>query len=146
MPVTSNTIQRFAIEIGWVPPAVNAPVVAGPYVPKMPDRLLIVTAIPGMGYLFDGAADQTGFQARVRGRGSADDMESYPDAESLAFLLDRLVFEASFPVVIGSVVISDAWRAGGQPAPMSSNPDDADRYEFTCNYAIVTGEMNGLRD
>lgn len=139
MPVRSQVIAQWAKLAGWETPLTAAEVVPGPYVPKMPDRVAIVTATSGPGYVLDGAADQSGYQARIRGLASSNDEQSYGDAESLAFLWDRLVYEAVFPVVVMDTVIVEMRRAGGQPAPMTPSPDDADRYTFVCNYVVITG-------
>jgi hypothetical protein len=138
----SEVLAQMLVQLGWASPLADAPIRPGPYVPKMPDRLVIVTATPGPGYMMDGAVDQIGFQCRTRGRPSADDRESYPDAENLAFELDSLIYSANalaFPLVVMGTVIVSVWRAGGQPAPMSPDPDDADRYVFTANYVAIVG-------
>jgi hypothetical protein len=140
MPVKSATVAAWINNVlGWGPPNEEAPLVPGPYVPKMPDRIVVVTATPGLGYQMDGAMDAPGFQVRVRGLASSDDIESYTDAESLAFTLDRLIYDASFPVVIDGQAIVKVFRQGGQPAPLGPDPDDGDRYQFTTNYIIVVG-------
>jgi hypothetical protein len=111
----------------------GAPLVKGPYVPKSPDRLVIVTPTPGAGYVWDGAADASAFQTRVRGGQNDQD-----DAEELALALDRLILNASFPVLLPSgQVISHIHRAAGAPAPLASDPDDAERYEYICSYLCI---------
>lgn len=111
----------------------GAPLVMGPYIPKSPDKLVIITPTPGPGFLWDGAADASAFQARVRG-GQNDQ----PGAEELALALDSLIFGASFPVALPSgQVISHIHRAAGAPAPLASDPDDAERYEYICSYLCI---------
>lgn len=111
----------------------GAPLVKGPYVPKMPDRLVILTPTGGPGFLWDGAADASSFQARVRG--GQNDQDS---AETLALALDTLILNASFPVLLPSgQVISHIHRAGGPPSPLAGDPDDADRWSYTCQYLCI---------
>jgi hypothetical protein len=111
----------------------GCPIVMGPYIPKSPDRLCVLTPAPGPGYVWDGAADASAFQARVRG-GQNDQ----PDAEHLALALDSLIFGASFPVLLPSgQVISHVHRAGGAPAPLGSEPDDGDRFFYVCSYLCI---------
>lgn len=118
----------------------DIPVFTGPFIEVMPDRIVTVTITPGTGYSFEGAADQCGFQARVRGKGSANYREAYSDAERMAMALDSLIFSAAFPVVLpDGKLIARAYRLGGQPAPLAPAPDDGDRFEFVCNYVVITG-------
>ena len=145
MPMSSSTLKDWLTTVIQATAPVplggmgDIEVYAGPHIPKMPDRIAIITAVPGVGYLYEGAADQIGFQTRIRGMGSPDDHVSYSDAETLAFALDSLIFSAAFPVIVDGQVIVRAFRLGGQPAPMSPAPDDADRYEFSCNYVAIVG-------
>lgn len=118
----------------------DVPVLPGPYIEVMPDRIITVTLLPGIGYVFEGAADQAGFQARVRGKGSANYRESYSDAESMAVALDSLIFSANFPVtLLDGQVIAKAYRSAGQPSVLAPAPDDGDRFEFICDYTIIVG-------
>ena len=145
MPLQSSTIVRWATaNLGWngtdpgTDPA-GVPLFPGPYVQKMPDRIGILTSTSGPGYVLDGAADHTMFQARFRGLGSPDDLVSYADAEAIAFAFDAAVFGAQFPVTVDGKVIAKIFRDGGQPSPLGSSPDNGQRYEFTCNYFCVIG-------
>lgn len=144
MPLKSATVAAWLTQLGWDnvdesadPGAV--PFFPGPYIPKMPNRIVVVTALPGTGFALEGFADWCAFQARCRGMQNPNDTGSYADAESLAFLLDSLIFSAPFPVVVNGQTIVKAYRTGGQPAPLGQGPDDADRYEFTANYAVLVG-------
>lgn len=145
MPVNAQVVADWITQqLGWDAndpgnDAAGVPVFPGPYVQKMPDRIVTITTTTGPGFVFEGAADAVGFQARVRGVPSPNDLQSYADAESLAFLLDSLVFNAMFPVTVDGRVFVKAFRSGSQPSPLSPSPDDADRYEFICNYILIVG-------
>lgn len=142
MPVTAGTLATWIEGLNWQPtPFDNLVdfVRPGPFVPDVPDRLIVVTLTGGLGYQLEGMADQSGFQARVRGMQSASTVQAYSDAESLAFTLDTLIFNAGFPAVIADTVIILVTRAGGPPEPLAGEPDDADRYTFVCNYSIEVG-------
>lgn len=144
MPLKSATISTWLSQIGWVnvdqsQDKEGVPFYPGPYIPKSPDRVVIVTAMPGVGFALEGNADWAAFQARIRGMQSPNEAQSYTDAESLAFQLDSLIFNAAFPVVVNGQTLVKVYRAGGQPAPLGAGPDDADRYEFTASYAALVG-------
>lgn len=113
----------------------GTPIVAGPYVPDMPDRICVITATPGPGYLLEGAADAGAFQARVRG--PQDDPAA---AEAAAFLLDRLIKNARFPVTVNGQVLVHVHRLAGQPAFLTGPSDDGNRFELTCQYIAIAGD------
>ena len=117
----------------------GVPVLPGPYIPPMPDRLVIITKAPGSGFLWEGSGEGNLVQIRVRGMQSPRDVQSYADAESLASQLDSLIYGANFPITVNNQLIIRAWRSGSAPVVLGAGPDDADRYEFACNYAIITG-------
>jgi hypothetical protein len=79
-----------------------------------------------------------GFQARVRGpQGGDGSPGAQAAAEALAYALDALIFGAAYPVTLPSgQVIVHAHRLGGMPAPLSGEPDDADRFSLTASYLI----------
>lgn len=112
----------------------GAPLYAGPYIPESPDRLVVLTATSGPGYLTDeGYPDAVSFQARVRG--PSDDE---PSAEMLAILLDQLILQLPTPVTIDGVSIGSIQRLGGSPVALPFDPNDL-RYDFTCNYVLNRG-------
>ena len=111
----------------------GTPIVPGPYVPDMPDRLIVLTATPGPGYVMEAAADAGAFQLRCRGR-----QNDPADAEQIAYAADSLILNAPFPARTGSgQVIVHVHRLGGTPAPLSGSPDDGDRYELTASYVAI---------
>lgn len=116
----------------------GVPFYLGPYIPDSPDRVVVLTSTPGAGYLREGATDVCGFQARCRGpQGGDGSPGAQSAAEALAFRLDRLIFDAAYPVTLPSgQVIVTAHRLGGTPAPLSGTPDSGDRYEYTASYLI----------
>ncbi len=117
---------------------VNLKVVPGPYVPKMPDVVAVITTIGGLGESLDGAGDTPGFQVRIRGR--QDPTNTDMSAEQAALTCDRLILRAPLPAVVASGVwLLPVQRSGGRPAPLPT-PDAGDRVEFTCTYltTIIT--------
>lgn len=136
MPLPSASVIAWITGLGWdCTQETGAPVFPGPYVPPEPDRLVVITATPGPGYVLEGDADAGAFQARCRG--SQNDQV---DAEGLAYLLDSLILGASFPVLAADgQAIVHVHRLGGTPSPLAANPDSGDRYEFVSSYLCIAG-------
>ena len=136
MPLPAASLVAWLTRLGWdVRQEYGAPIVPGPYVPPEPDRCVIVTAVPGPGYVLEGDGDAGAFQARVRG-GQNDQA----DAEGLAYLLDSMILGASFPAVTPSgQVIIHIHRLGGTPSPLAAGPDSGDRYEMVASYLVISG-------
>jgi hypothetical protein len=136
MPLPAASIVAWLTELGWdARQEYGAPLLLGPYIPEEPDRVAVITPVPGPGYVLEGDGDAGAFQARVRG-GQNDQA----DAEALAYLLDKLILGASFPAVTPSgQVIIHVHRLGGTPSPLSGTPDTGDRYELTCTYIAIAG-------
>lgn len=134
MPAAS--VVAWIESLGWdARQEFGAPLILGPYIPEEPDRVAVITPVPGPGFILEGDADAGAFQARVRG-GQNDQA----DAEGLAYLLDKLILGASFPAVTASgQVIIHVHRLGGTPSPLSGDPDDGDRYTFTTTYLAISG-------
>jgi hypothetical protein len=136
---TSDVIAWLSSQGSWdTNQETGVPFYLGPYVPDSPDRVVILTATPGAGYLREGATDVCGFQARVRGpQGGDGSPDAQAAAEALAYRLDALIFGAAYPVRLPSgQVIVTVHRLGGAPAPLSGEPDDADRFSFVAQYLI----------
>jgi hypothetical protein len=139
VPVATSDLIGWLTSLGWDgTQETGAPLVMGPYIPDTPDKLVILTPTPGAGYLREGATDMCGFQARVRGpQGGDGSPEAQEAAEALAYALDALIFGAAYPVALPSGRIAvHAHRLGGAPAPLSGEPDDGDRFEYTTAYLI----------
>jgi hypothetical protein len=135
VPLPTASVILWLTGLGWdVTQESGAPIVPGSYVPKEPDKIVIVTSTPGPGYVLEAAADAGCFQARTRGA-----QNDQPGAEALAYLLDSLILGASFPVTIGGRVIIHVHRLGGTPSLLLPSPDDGDRYEYTCSYLCIAG-------
>jgi hypothetical protein len=136
MPLPTTDILAWIESLGWnSAQEIGAPIVMGPYILKVPDKLVTVTPTPGPGFVYEAAADANAFQARVRG-GQNDQ----PGAEALAYQLDSLILGAQFPAVSASgMTIVHIHRLGGTPSPLAPNPDDAERYEYTCQYLVIAG-------
>lgn len=108
----------------------------GPYVPDEPDRLTVVTMLPGPGLSTEQAMDTVGFQLRTRG-GQRD----YNDAQDMANGLDYVILAALSPLV-GGVQVKYMDRTGGAPAPLGE-PDNGDRQTFTATYHAVVASLIG---
>lgn len=135
MPLPTVSLIAWLASLGWdTTQESGVPLVHGPRIRKMPDRLATITPTPGPGYMLEAAADAGAFQARVRG-----DQNDQPGTELLAYELDSLILAASFPVVIDSRVIIHVHRLGGPPSLLLPSPDDGDRYEYTCSYLCIAG-------
>jgi hypothetical protein len=111
----------------------GAPIVPGPRIRPSPDKIVHITGSGGPGYVMEGAADSSLFQARWRGP-SNDPLA----AEALAAQMDSLILRAQFPATVDGVTIILVARLGSGPSPLPLDPGDL-RYELTCNYSIITG-------
>ena len=130
---TTRAIIGWLADLGITPGGtVNVRVVPGPYVPKTPDRIAVVTTIGGPGEFLEGAGDVAGFQLLIRGRQDPKSLDS--TAEDDALTADRLIrFGAPPGDVTPGVRLLPVTRSGGRPVPIP-NEDDGDRITFTCTY------------
>jgi hypothetical protein len=135
MTALTQVICDLIASLGWDDrQELGYPLVAGPYVPPEPDRLVVITGSGGPGYLTEEATiDGSNFQVRLRG--PAEDPLAAEDAASS---LDTLLLRASFPVQIDGEWITTVSRVGSGPSPLPWDPSDQ-RVEFTSNYMIATG-------
>lgn len=112
------------------------PVSPGPYVPDMPDRLVVVTVLPGGGLLGNAepAIARPTFQVRWRG----DQNDGGVWVEGFAHTVDKRIITAPMPVLFdtGDRIVSVA-HVGGLPAPLGSE-SNGDQVEFTCTYTTLT--------
>ncbi|MGW1676032.1 phage tail terminator protein [Saccharopolyspora sp. NPDC002376] len=106
-------------------------------IPEMPDRIAVVTPLPGMGLSLEGIADTPGFQLRCRGAQMSAD-----DCEAIAYDADQRIRGADFPVTLGAVQLTAVARSGGRPALLSSVPDSANRTEMVCTYLTTIMEVS----
>jgi hypothetical protein len=136
VPLPTADLIAWIAGLGWnTTQEYGCPLVPGPYVPDEPDRICVVSPTPGPGFLLEAAADAGAFQARVRG-GQNDQ----GNAEHLAYALDSLILNASFPArTTSGQVIIHIHRLGGTPAPLSGDPDDGDRFSYICSYLAIAG-------
>lgn len=133
MPLPTSVFIAWLAGLGWdATQESGAPLVRGPRIRDEPDRLVTITPVPGPGWVLEAAADAMAFQARTRGPQGDQDT-----AEALAFQLDALIFNASFPVTVAGRLISQVRRFAGPPALLAPGPDDGDRYELTCTYLCI---------
>lgn len=133
MPLPTSSVIRWLTDQGWdATQETGAPLFPGPFVPEMPDRLVVVTSTPGPGYVLEAAADAQAFQARVRGP-----QNDYDAAEALAFALDDLILNASFPAIVAGRTLIHCHRLGSQPTPLAVGPDSGDCTNFTCQYVLT---------
>lgn len=138
-PLLATSQEQVIIDwitgLGWdTREEAGYPLVIGPYIPRSPDKMVIITGGDGPGFILDGAADASNFQVRLRGP-----QNDQFTASSQAALLDAMIFSALFPAMIDGVSIVHIHRVGSGPSPLGGGPDDAYRYEYTCNYLMITG-------
>jgi hypothetical protein len=137
MPLVAQTqvIMDFIAGQGWDDrQELGFPLFPGPFIERSPDKAVFITGAGGPGYVLDGAADASNFQARVRG-GQNDQFS----AELAAEKLDFLIYSALYPALVDGVKIVLISRFGSGPSPLGSGPDDALRWEYTCDYTMTTG-------
>ncbi|WP_190824680.1 phage tail terminator protein [Saccharopolyspora pogona] len=106
-------------------------------IPEMPDRIAVVTPLPGTGLSMEGLADSPGFQLRCRGAQMDPD-----DCEAIAYDADRRILGADFPATLGIVQLTAVTRSGGRPALLSAVPDAANRTEMVCTYLTTIMEVS----
>lgn len=110
--------------------AVDMLLVAGPYIPVMPDQVGVVTPTAGPGETMDGVGDISGFQLLTRG-----EQNQPATAELLAHQADRRIRFSSFPTDVagGGLRLLRTMRSGGGPAVLAME-DDGDRTSLVCTY------------
>lgn len=136
MALTFQTLSDWLVSLGVaIPPNTDGAAAPqeGPYIPEEPDQLVIVTMLPGAGFMYEAVADWPAFQLRVR---SGQDAQS--TAEALAQALDLAILRAKYPVTIDGTHIQVVDRIGGAPAVLGP-PDDAFRYDYVSNYQVLVG-------
>lgn len=117
--------------------AVNLPLFKGPYLPDEPDRLGLVTTIPGPGLQAEGVIDVGGFQLLIRGRQDPKSRDSTAERDALA--ADRLILRAPLPAEVApGVRLLPVNRSGGRPTPLPQ--EDGDRIAFVCTYLTAVLE------
>lgn len=135
---TTRSIIDWLATLGIGPGlTVNVLVVPGPYLPKMPDRVAVVTTIPGVGESLEGAADTPGFQLLIRGLQDPTHVDA--SAEQDALTADRLIRFAPLPGWAGDTWLLPVSRSGGRPSPIPQM-DTGDRLTFTCTYLTTVLE------
>lgn len=111
--------------VGWIKSqGVSTAVVAGPYMPPLPERLVVVTRTSGPGLSTEGALDTTGFQVRTRGSGGYS-----ANGEADAYLIDQLILFGDWPPNVKMIN-----RSGGPPVPLAPAPDSGERITWVCSY------------
>lgn len=138
---TTSSLIGWLDSLGITPGGtVDLPVVPGPYLPKLPDRLAVVTTIAGVGESMEGVADTPGFQLLIRGRQDATHTDA--SAEQDALRADRLIRFAPLPALIDGNWLMPVTRSGGRPSPIPQL-DTGDRLTFTCTYLTPVIEETG---
>lgn len=134
MPVPLVTWSKWLQSL--MPPAPQKPwpeLNLGPYIPEMPNQLITITPLDGIGFVMEGAGDSPNLQIRVR-----SEQNDQSSGESVAFAIDTAIYGAHFPVLVDDYKILLVTRLAGQPSPLGP-PDDAYRYDYVCTYRTVTG-------
>lgn len=110
------------------------PVLPGPYVPDMPDRVLVTTVLPGAGLLGNAepAIARPSFQVLWRGDQGDDAW-----VQDMARRVDKAIITAGRVRFASGDVLISVTHAGGLPASLGAE-DDGDRQVFTCTYTTLT--------
>lgn len=133
MPLSIANAIQWIQNLGWdTTQETGAPLLPGPLIQPMPDRLVTLSQGGGPGFVLESDADSSLIQARARGGQNDQD-----DAEQLAFALDALVLGANFPVVVNGQTIMHCHRFGAPPSPLTGTPDNGDRWEYVTSYLFV---------
>lgn len=106
------------------------PGVIGQAIPKMPDRICVVTDTSGGPLEAEGLIDTPSFQVRFRGP-QADPFGAQRDA----LRADRLIL---FPTVdrVAGVRVLSVDRSGGRPTALLPDPSPGLRSEYVCTYRV----------
>ena len=131
-----KTLTEWLSSLAPPPPAQPWPdIVSGPFIRDMPDRLVSITLLPGLGYAMEGSVDQPSFQVRARG-----DQSDQGDAETIAMDIDTAIFVQHFPQVFADTNFLLVTRLAGMPAPLGPPvQNDGMRLEYVCTYRTVIG-------
>src|SRR5260370_9224386 len=92
----TTLIIDFITSLGWdVRQELGYPLLPGPFIERSPDKAVFITGTGGPGYVLEGAADASTFQARTRGP-----QNSQAEAERAATRLAPLIFYRQSPAVL----------------------------------------------
>ena len=117
----------------WAKDFLDIPGDLGPQpMQDMPDRLMLVTLLPGAGLTMDDQFDQPSFQVAIRGNQFA---ENTPEADMRK--LDReLIKGLQYPHDLWGDRVVTCSRTGGGPSPIQSF-DKGRRVTYTCTYWVL---------
>lgn len=104
----------------------------GPDIPDDPGAMIVVTILPGAGYMLEQMLDAPAIQ--VRSIGGQYDPAS---AQDLALGVDQTFTRCTWPQTIGGRVIVNVSRSGGAPSP--DRVDPAGRTHYVCTYVLEVG-------
>lgn len=103
-------------------------VASPPVIPDSPDRIVVVTLLPGTGHDHERAFEIRTFQIRCR---SIQNVHEQAEADSMT--IDTLLNSMRMPWrPDGAHIIELGWTGGG-PSPMPAD-DSANRYSWVCSY------------
>jgi hypothetical protein len=98
----------------------------------MPDRLMMVTLLPGAGLTMDDMFDRPSFQVAIRGDQFA---EQTPEAD-MRKLDYELIKGLQYPHALWGDYVVTCSRTGGGPSPIQSY-DKGRRVTYTCTYWVL---------
>lgn len=104
----------------------------GVAIPDYPDKLAIVTMLPGSGHSNEKVFENRTFQ--VRCRGLQNDFEM---AENMSYGIDDLLNDVQLPSQFGDTLVNDIGWTGGGPSPLPVD-DTSYRYTFVCSYFLTS--------
>lgn len=123
--------------------AAAVPVYDGPDIPDDPGTMLVVTMLPGAGFLMEQALDAPAFQVRTIGpQANADAARALAEAVDGAFTAAVWPRTLTDPVTSSTRHVVTVHRSGGRPA--QDRVDNAQRTHWVCTYvaeiAVPIGE------
>lgn len=130
--ITATLLQAWLTGLVGDP---EVPVLPGPYVPDMPDRLVVVTVLPGAGLWGNAepAIARPSFQVLCRG----DQGDDGAWVEDFAHTLDKKIITAGRVHLDTGDWLLSITHTGGLPASLGAE-DDGDRHVVTCTYTTLT--------
>lgn len=105
----------------WLAARVSFPVLAGPYMPELPDRIGVITRTGGPGLRYEATFDAITLQLRVRGPQGDPSTSAQAEAERMAWQADAVLLGAGMGE-IGGVHTLGFGRTGSPPTAEEQDP------------------------
>ncbi|MFI6986027.1 hypothetical protein ACIBSV_46745 [Embleya sp. NPDC050154] len=129
--------MEFRALADWLLLGVEADYQPGTEVPDAVPPYVMLTETPGPGLAVEDSMDHTVWQLRCAGEAGQFEEESYANSQALAMSLDRRIVTAPWPLVIGTVRVTDAQRLGSRPRFLLRSDDET--AHFVATYLFMHG-------